>query len=92
MHRNLETPQKNSASSKGSSKRWTLIASIYDFDLSVLATHMEDLFEKEEMDGLTETGDKAKGEEVVEEEAALEEETEVEQAVVEGKTVQAGSK
>lgn len=44
--------------------------------------HM-DLFGKE-MDGLTETGDKAKGVEVVEEEeGASEEETEVEEAAVE---------
>lgn len=41
------------------------------------------------MDGLTETGDKAKGEEAAEEaEGASEEETEV----VEGKTDQAGTK
>lgn len=37
---------------------------------------MEDLFGKEEMDALKETGAKAKGEEVVEEEV-VEEETEV---------------
>lgn len=55
------------------------------------STHMEDLFEKEEMAGLTETGDKAKQEEVVEEVAL--EETEVEEpSVEEGKTGQAGTK
>lgn len=44
---------------------------------------MEDLFGKE-MDGLTETGDKAKWEVVEEEEAAVaSEETEVEEAAVE---------
>lgn len=49
---------------------------------------MEDPIGKEK-DGLTETGDKAKGEEVAEEvEEALEEETEVE----EGKLDQAGTK
>lgn len=70
------------------------IDSIYGLSLSSLATRMEDLFGKEETDGLTETDDKAKGEEVVEEaEEALEEETEVEEAaVVEGKTGQAGTK
>lgn len=52
---------------------------------------MEDLFEKA-MGGLTETGDKAKEEEVAEE-AALEE-TGVEEAAVEeeGNPVQAGTK
>lgn len=43
---------------------------------------MEDLFEKEEMVGLTETGGKARGEEEVEEEEVALEETAVEEAAV----------